>query len=99
MHALHNASLIRKTLPRHHYEPKPYLQDREAEHTRLAKVLQVNGPIKRAKAQAKAAETRAKNKAARAGATEVSTAAAGNESTVQPGVVLLDDEMQIELSY
>ncbi len=90
MHVIHNASLIRKTLSRHHYTPKPYIEDQQAEHSRLAKVLQVISSIKHAKAQAKAAETQVKNKAARADPSEVNTVAAGTEVSDEPGRTLGD---------
>lgn len=64
MHALHNASLIRETLPRHLTKPMPYFGDRHAKHLEFAAKLQVSGPAKRAVTQAKAADTRARNKAA-----------------------------------
>ncbi|KAH9929132.1 hypothetical protein B0H21DRAFT_781150 [Amylocystis lapponica] len=54
MHALHNAAFIRETLPRALTEPKPYVQDRLAKHQEIAAGLRTI---------AKAAETRARNKA------------------------------------
>lgn len=80
MHALHNAALIRETLPRHLTKPIPYFEDRHAKHLEFAAQLQVSGPIKRAGAQAKAAETRARNKKADKGAPQAAedrTALAG----------------------
>ncbi|KAH9949935.1 hypothetical protein B0H21DRAFT_803620 [Amylocystis lapponica] len=63
MHALHNAALIRETLPRALTEPKCYVQDRLTKHHEIAAGLRVTGPLQRAQAIAKAAETRARNKA------------------------------------
>ncbi|KAI0630610.1 hypothetical protein C8Q77DRAFT_1160168 [Trametes polyzona] len=62
MHALHNAALIRDILPHELTSPIPYLTDRELRHSELASAMRISGPRKRAGAQAKAAETRARNK-------------------------------------
>lgn len=77
MHALHNASLIRETLPRNLTKPIPYFEDRRAKHLEFAARLQVSGPAKRAQTQAKAADTRARKKAA----TTAGTSAAAGPST------------------
>ncbi|KAF5372390.1 hypothetical protein D9615_009298 [Tricholomella constricta] len=65
MHALHNAHLIRETLPRHLTAPKPIFEDRQAKHREFSAVLQETGPVKRAGATAQAQATRAKNKKAK----------------------------------
>ncbi|KAH9947059.1 hypothetical protein B0H21DRAFT_856845 [Amylocystis lapponica] len=65
MHAIHNAALIRSTLPRYLTKPIPYLQDRHGKHCELAAVLRKTGPVKCAQTVAKAAETRARNKQAK----------------------------------
>lgn len=65
MHALHNANLLRKALPRHLTEPHPYTPDRTAFHSSLAAGLQVSGPAKRAESAAKAAATRARKRGER----------------------------------
>lgn len=65
MHAIHNAALIRRALPRHLVAPKPFLPDRTARHQELAKGLQATGPVKRAETAAKTKATKAKNKAAK----------------------------------
>ncbi|TFY66993.1 hypothetical protein EVJ58_g1912 [Rhodofomes roseus] len=62
MHALHNADLIRKTLPRSLSAPTYYYEDRQTKHQEFARGLRIVGPIKRAAAAAKAAETRARKK-------------------------------------
>ncbi|KAF8972139.1 hypothetical protein BDZ97DRAFT_2015119 [Flammula alnicola] len=62
MHALHNAHLLRETLPRHLTEPKLIFADRRSKHKESATILRVTGPAKRADAVAKAAETRNKRK-------------------------------------
>lgn len=69
MHALHNAALIRETLPRELTRPKPYIQpqERRAAHDRSAELLQVSGPAKREATKAKAKATREKNKQAKKG--------------------------------
>lgn len=61
MHALHNAMLIRKALPRHLTAPVPYLTDRRSKHDELAKGLRVTGPQRRAETAAKTKATKAKN--------------------------------------
>lgn len=68
MHALHNAQLLRETLPRSLTEPQPYLVDRKAKHYELAANLRVTGPLKRAETAAKAKATREKNKKLKASA-------------------------------
>ncbi|KAI0364688.1 hypothetical protein BV20DRAFT_955723 [Pilatotrama ljubarskyi] len=65
MHALHNAALIRGALPRDLSAPIPYLADRQTRHRELSAMLRTTGPLKRAEAQAKAAETRARRKQAK----------------------------------
>lgn len=69
MHALHNAALIRETLPRHLAAPKPYLADRLGKHNELAAELRVSGPTKRAETAAKTKATKAKKKQDREGET------------------------------
>ncbi|KAI0685857.1 hypothetical protein BC835DRAFT_1535847 [Cytidiella melzeri] len=62
MHALHNAALIRSTLPRHLSMPKPYFNDRVAKHQEFAdQVSSVNSKRRDATA-AKARDTRARKK-------------------------------------
>ncbi|KAI0781920.1 hypothetical protein C8Q75DRAFT_812065 [Abortiporus biennis] len=65
MHALHNAHLIRKVLPRSLTTPVPYFTNRGNKHREFASSLRVAGPVKRAATQAKAKETHEarKNKA------------------------------------
>ncbi|KAI0794995.1 hypothetical protein C8Q75DRAFT_838852 [Abortiporus biennis] len=58
IHALHNAHLIRKVLPRSLTMPVPYFTNRNEKHHAFAASLRVTGPAKRAAAQAKAKETR-----------------------------------------
>lgn len=62
LHALHNAQLLRETLPRSLSEPKYYLPNRRQTHHLAALDLQKTGPEKRAASAAKAAATRVKNK-------------------------------------
>ncbi len=64
MHALHNAHLIRDTLPRTLVAPIPYKPPtiRAQFHRDMAASLQVSGPEKRANTQAKAKETRERKK-------------------------------------
>ncbi|KII82606.1 hypothetical protein PLICRDRAFT_120554, partial [Plicaturopsis crispa FD-325 SS-3] len=65
IHALHNAHLIRETLPRHLTMPKPYLANRRTIHDELAEKLRIIGPAKRAESAAKAQATRERNKLAK----------------------------------
>ncbi|OBZ67227.1 hypothetical protein A0H81_13040 [Grifola frondosa] len=66
MHALHNAHLVRETLPRQLTAPTHYLEDRAAKHKELAATLRIAGPTRRAEAVAKAKATRErKQKASR----------------------------------
>jgi hypothetical protein len=63
MHALHNAALLRRSLPRELVKPIPHFSDpaeRRAFHDRAAAELQVSGPIKRAETVRKTKETRLK---------------------------------------
>ncbi|KAI0079426.1 hypothetical protein K474DRAFT_1617769 [Panus rudis PR-1116 ss-1] len=62
MHALHNADLLRKALPRQHWAPKPYLSDRIDTHKAIATGLRVSRGEKRAATAAKQAETRARKR-------------------------------------
>jgi hypothetical protein len=66
MHGIHNAHLIRETIPRDLTIPRPYLSDRVSKHKELAAQLRVSGPAKRAETNAKHAQTLQKNKAAKA---------------------------------
>jgi len=63
MHALHNANLIRETLPTSLYKPQPLFSDRRAKHDEIAAGLRVTGPKKRVAQKEKSKATRAKNKA------------------------------------
>ncbi|KAJ7165402.1 hypothetical protein C8R46DRAFT_901106 [Mycena filopes] len=62
MHALHNAHLIRETLPRHLTAPKPCFTDRRSKHDEFAAVLREIGPVKRADIVAKTQATKQRNK-------------------------------------
>jgi hypothetical protein len=63
LHALHNATLIRKMLPRHLIAPKPLYADRTARHYEIAAGLRVTQVEKRARTAAKTKATREANKA------------------------------------
>ncbi|KAI0311552.1 hypothetical protein OF83DRAFT_1166297 [Amylostereum chailletii] len=67
MHAIHNAALLRATLPRILTRPIPYHQDREAMRKQVAAGLRILGPAKRAATKAKGAETRARKQKDAAG--------------------------------
>jgi hypothetical protein len=64
-HALHNANLLRKFLPRNITAPKPLYDDREAGHHEIAVTLRVTQAEKRARtaAKRKATQDAKKNKA------------------------------------
>lgn len=64
MHAIHNAALIRKALPRHLTKPKPYLQDKDKTLSEIALKLNTAITTRRAETNAKNAAARAKRKAA-----------------------------------
>ncbi|THH10950.1 hypothetical protein EW146_g8209 [Bondarzewia mesenterica] len=66
MHALHNASLIRETLPRHLTILKRYFSDCKAKHDEFAANLRITGPVKHAETATKAKATREKKKWAKA---------------------------------
>ncbi|KAJ7483970.1 hypothetical protein B0H11DRAFT_2416152, partial [Mycena galericulata] len=68
MHALHNAHLLRETLPRDLTAPVPFFLDRETKHGEFADLVRVSGPAKRAATAKKSRETREKNKKAKAAA-------------------------------
>ncbi|KAJ6477668.1 hypothetical protein C8R45DRAFT_1216605 [Mycena sanguinolenta] len=61
-HALHNAHLIRETLPRHLTAPKPIFSDRRAKHCEFSAALREFGPERRAQATAKSQATKLRNK-------------------------------------
>ncbi|KAI0349085.1 hypothetical protein OH77DRAFT_1432380 [Trametes cingulata] len=67
-HALHNAALLRRHLPRSLLCPLPLYEDRPERHRELATSLRVTEALKRAETQKKRAATRQK-KAQQAGAT------------------------------
>ncbi|KAF5374921.1 hypothetical protein D9758_000015 [Tetrapyrgos nigripes] len=64
-HALHNASLLRKFLPRYLTVPRPLYADRVAWHRGLAEELVVKQAEKAEETKRKAAETRKRNKLAK----------------------------------
>ncbi|KAJ6626090.1 hypothetical protein B0H10DRAFT_2174002 [Mycena sp. CBHHK59/15] len=68
MHALHNAHLLRDTLPRNLTAPIPCFPDRDTKRDEFAALLRVSGPAKRAATAKKSRETREKKKQAKAAA-------------------------------
>ncbi|KAF8963433.1 hypothetical protein BDZ97DRAFT_1939527 [Flammula alnicola] len=62
LHALHNAHLVRETLPRGLIQPQLRYPDRRKTHNELAASLRITGPAKRAATAAKTADTRARKK-------------------------------------
>ena len=65
MHAIHNAELIRRTLPREFSKPKPYYPDRLTKHRELADKAASTNSKRREATAAKQRETRERNKQAR----------------------------------
>jgi hypothetical protein len=63
LHALHNATLLRKILPRQLTAPKPLYEDRRARHNEIAAGLRITQAEKRARTAAKTKATRDANKA------------------------------------
>ncbi|KAI0086224.1 hypothetical protein BDY19DRAFT_1017745 [Irpex rosettiformis] len=63
MHAIHNAALIRNTLPRHLSKPKPYFENRTAMHRKFADNVSSTNTKRREVTAAKASETRARKAA------------------------------------
>ena len=61
MYAIHNATLLRKSLPRYLTTPKALHQDRQLHHAKVAAGLRVNQTAKRARAQEKCKEMQARN--------------------------------------
>lgn len=63
-HALHNAHLLRETLPRYLMKPTLRFPDRTDKHHEFAAMMRVIGPARRAAAQEKGRITRERRKAA-----------------------------------
>jgi len=61
MYAIHNATLLRKSLPRYLIAPKALYQNCQIHHATVAAGLRVNQTAKRARAQEKRKETQAQN--------------------------------------
>lgn len=61
-HALHNATQIRRYLPRYLTVPRPLIAERARRHSEMAAGLRVSQATKRAQTKAQAAATRLKNK-------------------------------------
>jgi len=61
MYAIHNATLLRKSLPHHLTAPKLLYSDRRLHHGKVAAGLRVSQTAKRVQAQAKRKETQARN--------------------------------------
>ncbi|KAJ7362677.1 hypothetical protein DFH08DRAFT_910804 [Mycena albidolilacea] len=66
LHALHNAHLLRDTLPRNLTAPVPYFKDHQQKREEFAALVRVSGPAKRAATAKKSKETREKKKQAKA---------------------------------
>lgn len=66
LHGLHNATLLRKILPRSLTAPRPLFEDRKAQHFQIAATLRVTQTEKRARSAAKSKATREANAASKA---------------------------------
>ncbi|KAI0365428.1 hypothetical protein BV20DRAFT_954196 [Pilatotrama ljubarskyi] len=86
-HALHNAALLRKALPRHLTKPVPYLQDRESEHRRVAATLRIAHDARRKKdadaRQARKAKAAAEKDVAQREAAMVNDVGVDKEGTAE----------------
>lgn len=79
-HALHNAALLRRHLPRSLLKPQALYEDREKRHHELARVLRVTQVAKRAETQKKRAETLLKKAQKNATGAGLTTAAGGSRT-------------------
>jgi len=70
MYGIHNATLLRKSLPRHLTAPKALYPDRRLHHGKVAAGLRISQTAKRVQAQAKRKETHAEKKRKRQEAME-----------------------------
>lgn len=61
MYGIHNATLLRKSLPQHLTAPKALYPDRRLHHGKVAAGLRISQTAKRVQAQAKRKETQARN--------------------------------------
>lgn len=61
MYAIHNATLLRKSLPQYLTAPRALHQGRQLHHVKVATGLRINQTAKRARAQEKCKETQARN--------------------------------------
>ncbi|OBZ68616.1 hypothetical protein A0H81_11585 [Grifola frondosa] len=81
MHALHNAVLIRQTLPRHLSVPMQYLTNRAEEHKMMAAKLRTVQEAARLKAVAARHDRATAKKAAKQGDGAQATGGAGNDGS------------------
>lgn len=85
-HALHNAAIIRKLLPRHLTAPIPYIDphEREAAHHRMASTLRRGQDERRAK-EAAARKERRETATAKKAAQGAPTSTVDNVESCRPG--------------
>ncbi|SJL18296.1 uncharacterized protein ARMOST_21882 [Armillaria ostoyae] len=92
MFALHNATLLRKALPRSLTTPRPLYEDRRAHHAEIASLLRTTQAVKRAQTQEKRKATLASNRAKKQAAEEARKEKAPEHDGEYEGEMISDEE-------